>query len=96
MQHSEFHIGGHFVMGGRLWRCTDVGTRTVVAICLDDAEIVSYNSGTHSTSTQPLTRQQAHDMGWFNGPPYAVVEQVLDENDFPACEAIDSNDTAAR
>jgi hypothetical protein len=22
---------------------------------------------------------------WWNGPPYAIVEQVFDENDLPAC-----------
>lgn len=25
-----------FESGGKRWRCTDVGTRTVIAVCLDD------------------------------------------------------------
>jgi len=35
MQHSEFKIGGIFRCDGRLWRCTDIGTRTIVAIRID-------------------------------------------------------------
>lgn len=23
---------------------------------------------------------------WYNGPPYAVLEDVFDENDMPGCE----------
>lgn len=29
MQHSEFKIGGTFRCDGRLWRCIDIGTRTI-------------------------------------------------------------------
>ena len=36
MNHNEFQIGIEFRCGNRLWRCTDVGTRTVIAICLDE------------------------------------------------------------
>lgn len=35
MKHSEFKIGEQFTCGGKTWRCTDVGTRTVAAIHLD-------------------------------------------------------------
>jgi len=30
----------------------------------------------------------APDVSWYNGPPYAVAECVLDEYDLDACEAI--------
>ena len=36
MKLSEFKIGMEFEMSGQRWRCTDVGTRTIAAICLDD------------------------------------------------------------
>ena len=26
-----------------------------------------------------------NDSSWYNGPPYAVAETVIDEYDFPAC-----------
>jgi len=36
MQHSDFHIGlEFFASAGFRWRCTDVGSRTIVAIRLD-------------------------------------------------------------
>jgi hypothetical protein len=35
MKHSEFKIGMEFMTGAGRWRCTDVGTRTIVAIRLD-------------------------------------------------------------
>ncbi len=36
MKHSDFKIGGEFMCSGKRWRCTDIGTRTVIAVCLDD------------------------------------------------------------
>lgn len=35
MKHSDFSIGTQFICGETLWRCTDVGTRVIVAIALD-------------------------------------------------------------
>jgi hypothetical protein len=35
MKHEEFTIGMEFMNGGKRWRCTDKGSRTVIAICLD-------------------------------------------------------------
>ncbi len=35
MKHAEFHIGLEFMSATGRWRCTDVGTRVVVAIKLD-------------------------------------------------------------
>jgi hypothetical protein len=38
MKHSDFHIGlDFFGSGGFPYRCTDVGQRTITAICLDKA-----------------------------------------------------------
>lgn len=34
MRHADFVIGCEFRCGGRAWRCTDVGTRTIVAVQL--------------------------------------------------------------
>jgi hypothetical protein len=36
MEHKDFRIGLEFICGGKRWRCTDVGTRVIAAICLDD------------------------------------------------------------
>ncbi|NJO93763.1 MAG: hypothetical protein HC820_04315 [Hydrococcus sp. RM1_1_31] len=43
MQHSDFSIGKEFFCGQRRWRCTDVGTRTIVAIALDHDDPSWYN-----------------------------------------------------
>lgn len=64
MNLGDFKIGREFMMGDAHWRCTDVGSRVVVAIKLDHPE----------------------DKGWYDGPPYAVAETVIDEHDMPACE----------
>ena len=36
-------IGTEFISGGNKWRCTDKGTRTIVAIKLDGADPSWYN-----------------------------------------------------
>jgi len=45
MQHTEFEIGLEFECGGQRWRCTDVGTRTVIAIALEYPEDPSWYNG---------------------------------------------------
>lgn len=80
MQHSEFKIGGTFRCGARLWRCTDIGTRTIVAIRIDRVEVGDFPTG-HRT----LSGAEAEAERWFKGPPYAVAESVFDENDLDGC-----------
>jgi hypothetical protein len=36
MNKNDFHIGSEFYSGDKLWRCTDVGSRVVIAVCLSD------------------------------------------------------------
>lgn len=44
MKHSDFQIGVEFSMAGDLrWRCTDIGTRTIVAIRLNAPDDSWYN-----------------------------------------------------
>lgn len=63
MEHGDFAIGEEFMTASGTWRCTDIGTRTIIAIKISDQD----------------------DTSWFNGPPYAVVEMVFDENDLGGC-----------
>ena len=35
MKHSDFKVGREFWTASGQWRCTDIGTRTIVAIRLD-------------------------------------------------------------
>jgi hypothetical protein len=81
MQHDEFRIGGTFWCGGWHWRCTDIGTRTIIAMRIDRVEVASNVPDLRRT----LSRDEAKAEGWFKGPPYAVAEVVFDEDDLPAC-----------
>jgi hypothetical protein len=79
MRHEEFRIGTEFWCGGRRWRCTDVGTRVVVGICLEPHEVVTSAAGTVTS------RAMTSDASWLTGPPYAVPETVFDEYDIDGC-----------
>lgn len=81
LDHADFFIGLEFWTETGRWRCTDVGTRTICAISLEPHEITTRNPD--GTQTTAIT----DDPSWLNGPPYAVVERVFDENDFGALYA---------
>jgi hypothetical protein len=83
MKLSEFKIGESFWCSDRTFRCTDVGSRVVVAIRTDRVEIVR-----NGLFKDTLSYELAKKEGWFNGPPYALAEQVFDENDFVACHPV--------
>jgi len=67
MNIKDFFICSQFECGKKLWRCTDIGSRVIVAICLSD---------------------HIEDSSWFNGPPYAVSEEVFDEDSMCDCEPV--------
>jgi hypothetical protein len=83
VKHAEFRIGMEFWCGGRRWRCTDVGTRSVVGICLGPHEVVSVTSDVEGRAV--TTRMITTDDSWFTGPPYAVAEEVFDEHSIEDC-----------
>lgn len=84
MRHEEFRVGMEFWCGGHRWRCTDVGTRVVIAMCLEPHEVVTvtYKGG---AGDRTIARTTTSDESWFNGPPYAVPEHVFDEYSFEGC-----------
>ena len=45
MKHSDFSVGCEFATATGSWRCTDVGTRTVIAIRLDLDDDPSWYNG---------------------------------------------------
>lgn len=91
MNHSDFAIGETFWCGGRQWRCTDIGTRVIVAIRIDQIEVGSSVPELHRT----LSGIEAEADGWFNGPPYAVMERVFDEDTMQDCTAKASDEQFA-
>ena len=89
MRHADFRIGAEFRCGGRLWRCTDIGTRTIVAIRIDRVEV-----GGSPALRRTLSGAEAEAEGWFRGPPYAVVESVFNENDIEGCAPVPGEEDA--
>ena len=57
MTHGEFQIGKDFWCGGQQWRCTDIGTRVIVAISVGAREVTELNVG---VSGVDLTRFRGH------------------------------------
>ena len=85
MKRQDFHIGLEFWCGGKQWCCTDVGTRVIAAICLEPHEVVSVEVGKDAPDSRHEQRHITDDPSWFVGPPYAVTEEVFDENSIKAC-----------
>jgi hypothetical protein len=44
MRHGDFRVGAEFGFGGRQWRCTDIGLRTIIAIRIDRVEVAATRS----------------------------------------------------
>jgi hypothetical protein len=84
VKHADFAVGRIFWRGGRQWHCTDLGTRTVIAIRIDSVDVGSNNPDLRRT----LSRAEAEAEGWFNGPPYAVAEHVFDEDGIQDCAPV--------
>ncbi len=90
MRHDEFHIGLQFWCGGRQWRCTDVGSRVVGAICLEPHEVVTTSRPGGTTTTRTV----ADDESWLAEPPYAVAEDVFDEYSIKDCRHTEGDEDA--
>ena len=70
----------------------DVGSRVVVAICLEPHEVVSITD----TDVDPSARRDylhvTDEPSWFDGPPFAVIEEVFDEHSIQACSLAPSGE----
>lgn len=84
---SEFRIGVEFKCGDWRYRCTDVGSRVVVAILTDGIRVVR-TDGNGGSVVAVVGYDEAVRDGWFNGPPYALAERVFDEDDLPVCSPV--------
>jgi len=77
IKHEDYSIGLEFKTDTGIWRCTDIGQRTITAIKISDITITTTKPDGSSTTRL----DESPDTSWFNGPPYAVQEVVFDEND---------------
>jgi hypothetical protein len=87
MKLSDFRIGSEFLFSEGRYRCTDIGTRVVVAIRIDRVQKATSGPGEKPVITV-LDQAAAEAEGWFSGPPYGVLESVLDEYDLEGCEPV--------
>ena len=85
MEHTEFAIGVDFSCGGKRWRCTDIGSRTVIAISLEPHEVVSVGIDPNDRSIRTEFRYLTDDPIWLEGPPFGIVEHVFDEESQAEC-----------
>ncbi|TAK95351.1 hypothetical protein EPO05_04450 [Patescibacteria group bacterium] len=85
MKHSDFQIGMEFFTGTGRWRCTDVGTRLIIAISLEPRQMVRVRGSAHGDQTEE--HFVSNDPFDLVGPPYMVVEHVFDEYDLDGCYA---------
>ena len=85
MKHSEFIVDFEFYAPDGTWRCTDIGTRVIVAIQVDTLVISKIDGSTGKRVNLTIDGLQAKREGWFDGPPYICGEVVFDENRMEAC-----------
>ena len=83
MKHGDFHIGSEFYTSTGKWRCTDVGTRVIVAISLEARTLVRMQlKETGEDVQESFTSGDLRDLV---GPPYVVAEHVFDEYNIDGC-----------
>ena len=85
MDHDDFSIGLELWCGDKRWRCTDVGTRVITAICLEPRDMVRSEVDPEDKTKRIQIHYVSTDPRDLNGPPYSVVESVFDEYDIEAC-----------
>ena len=78
----DIRIGTTFAFAQGKWRCTDIGTRTIVAIRIDHVNVGGSNP-------RVLNEAEATLEEWFKGPPYAVAEVVFDEDMIEGCNVLE-------
>jgi hypothetical protein len=78
MELSDFVIGETFWTHHGAFRCTDIGTRVVVAVKLGPRAVSRAES---VNGELRITNRIDDDPSCLNGPPYAVEEAVFDENE---------------
>jgi len=81
VKHSEFYIGTEFLTAAGKWRCTDVGTRVIVAISLEPREMVREHYDANGERSEKLF--VSTDPRDLTGPPYGVAEYVF--HDLEGC-----------
>jgi hypothetical protein len=80
MKTSDFTIGQEFWTDGGHWRCTDIGTRTIIAIKLDQKDPRNYNGPPYSIAEHVMDE---YDLVTCYPTKALRDEQFEDVNDGP-------------
>ncbi len=86
MKLSDFKIGQSFyikgVNGPCEILCSDIGTRVVVGVRIEDISVTHVDNGV--TTQHIIPKEQARKEGWFV-PMMGCKEHVFDPDDFQVC-----------
>ena len=83
MHYSQFHIGLDFWCGGKRWRCTDVGSRVIVAISLEPHEIVNLEVDPEDPSKRTERQYTTPNSLAVPDRPYTVALRALRDEPTP-------------
>lgn len=79
---SDFKVGGEFRHDNKIWKCTDVGSRVVVAICTSEVWQTRTQANTFKKEEVKVVNPSP---AWFKGPPYSAKEVVFAEHLLSEC-----------
>jgi hypothetical protein len=81
MTHSDFHVGLEFSCGGRRWRCTDIGMRTIAAMCLSEHpdDDSWYNGPPYAVAERVFDEYDMEGCAGLNGGESAVPPQAREQ-----------------
>lgn len=82
---EHFKIGQIFWCAGNKWKCTDIGTRVIVAISLEPQTLISSSPNPENPKIHIQTEFTTSEPYVYDGPPYMILETVFDEDDLQGC-----------
>ncbi|TPG61342.1 hypothetical protein EAH89_01980 [Roseomonas nepalensis] len=85
---AAFGIGTAFSTGRALWRCTDIGTRSVAAVRIDRVVTPRPLGEAQTWATDESAADPRKLSRWLNGPPYQLAEFLFDEGDLEAVRIV--------
>lgn len=86
MKFLDFQIGKEFKWLDKRHICTDIGTRVIVAICVESTVITTFKDGVITKKT--IAYDEIIKDGWHIGPPYAMTEIVIPKDIIHECKEI--------
>ena len=64
MKHSDIAVGEEFLTATGIWRCTDIGTRTIIAIKVSDYDDPSWFNGPPYAVAEVVFNEDDREACW--------------------------------